>query len=480
MAGEYRGCHHHGNGAQAIHSGVYSEKQENQIGHRVFELETGIDCRQGKRYSPDEACQCLEKHGREYTGTHEENCGQKHDRAHGYEGLPGAVLELPEENQQAAGYGGSQIACLVVNKTDAADAAGQTAVTLTVGNDGHAGDMTACGHASDGVAHLVDHGGELIEGAEDEVREGKFGDQESEKKNCPEQKDVGASASPALFHGFIGLHRRFFQGSDFRFEPGELRLGILIKPELASGCLFLVSLFHFQLTREYQICRVAVISIVPMKPEREPHLEMQKRYFDQRVDFFCQPIPESIQERTGQIVASSGLEKDSAVLDVGTGIGVLIGHFLEEGLHVNKIVGCDLSSRMLARARKKYPEVHFWLGDIVDLSIPLPPDFPAGLKSFSFVFFNACFGNMFDQVEALKAASRLTRGRGTIVISHPLGAAFVDSLHRSEPEIVPHPLPSLDDYQSWAKTVGYEIDHFDDRPGFYLARLVCDRKDGGD
>ncbi|MBK9143768.1 MAG: class I SAM-dependent methyltransferase [Candidatus Melainabacteria bacterium] len=217
-----------------------------------------------------------------------------------------------------------------------------------------------------------------------------------------------------------------------------------------------------------------------MKPERRPHLEMQKRYFDQRVDFFCQPIPESIKERTGQIVASAGLEADSTVLDVGTGIGVLVGHFLAEGVQASRIVGCDLSSRMLAQAKKKYPEVHFWLGDIVDLSIPLPRDFPGDIKSFSFVFFNACFGNMFDQVEALKAASVLTRGRGTIVISHPLGAGFVDSLHRSEPEIVPHLLPDLEDYQSWAETVGYRIDHFDDRPGFYLARLVCNRDERGD
>ncbi|MGD9681970.1 MAG: class I SAM-dependent methyltransferase [Candidatus Obscuribacterales bacterium] len=217
-----------------------------------------------------------------------------------------------------------------------------------------------------------------------------------------------------------------------------------------------------------------------MKPERRPHLEMQKRYFDQRVDFFCQPVPDSIQERTGRIVASAGLEADSTVLDVGTGIGVLIGHFLEEGVPASRIVGCDLSSRMLAQAKQKFPEAHFWLGDIVDLTMPLPPDFPPGIKSFDFVFFNACFGNMFDQEEALKAASRLTRGRGTIVISHPLGAGFVDSLHQSEPEIVPHLLPSLEAYQGWAETVGYEIDHYDDRPGFYLARLVCSRYDTGD
>lgn len=206
---------------------------------------------------------------------------------------------------------------------------------------------------------------------------------------------------------------------------------------------------------------------------RRPYLEVQKRYFDQRVDFFCQPVPDSIQNRTREIVESAGLDEGSKVLDVGTGVGVLIAHFLEQNVRAENIVGCDLSEQMLKIARRRFENVFFWRGDIVDLPYPLPGEFPCHLISFDVVFFNACFGNMWDQSESLKAARRLTDNQGKIVISHPLGAGFVGSLHESEPDIVPHLLPCRKTYVDWSTRLGFSLLRFEERPGFYLAILQC-------
>lgn len=206
---------------------------------------------------------------------------------------------------------------------------------------------------------------------------------------------------------------------------------------------------------------------------RRPYLEVQKRYFDQRVDFFCQPVPDSIKTRTSEIVESANLDQRAKVLDVGTGVGVLIAHFLKQNVRAENIVGCDLSEQMLTNARKRFEKVFFWRGDIVDLAYPLPGDFPCHLGSFDVVFFNACFGNMWDQGESLKAARRLTENKGRIVISHPLGAGFVGSLHESEPDIVPHLLPGRQSYLDWSNELGFSILRFEERPGFYLAILQC-------
>src|SRR5207245_15029 len=103
--------------------------------------------------------------------------------------------------------------------------------------------------------------------------------------------------------------------------------------------------------------------------------------------------------RTGLIVAAAGLSAGSTVVDVGTGTGVLIKHFLEEGVCAQDITGCDLSGNMLEEARRRYPDVNFWQGDFVEF------DGPSG--SADAVFFNACFGNILDQDRALQTAIRI-------------------------------------------------------------------------
>lgn len=199
---------------------------------------------------------------------------------------------------------------------------------------------------------------------------------------------------------------------------------------------------------------------------------MQRRYFDDKADIFLQPIPEDIQDLTMSIVQSAKLKKNARVLDVGTGAGVLVGHFIEEGLSADNIVGCDLSAEMLRNAGSRFPKVTFWQGDIVDLAGSVEKQLPERLQAFDAVFFNACFGNMWDQEETLSAALSLLAPEGKIVISHPLGNKFVDSLHRNDSHIVPHLLPDYELVASWRDKLGFEVEHFEDRGDFYLVILV--------
>lgn len=205
--------------------------------------------------------------------------------------------------------------------------------------------------------------------------------------------------------------------------------------------------------------------------ERQPHIELQGRYFNQRADMFLRRIPESIQDRTRDIVKMSEISGTTKILDVGSGVGVLIGHFLEYGARPENIVGCDLSQEMINRASERFPEVYFWLGDIVDLPSPLPEQFPEHLKRFDRVFFNACFGNMWDQKLSLKASLNLLSESGRVILSHPLGSAFVDALKKSDPEIVPHSLPDLKTLEAWSSELGFLVNRYVDRKDFYFVGL---------
>ena len=196
--------------------------------------------------------------------------------------------------------------------------------------------------------------------------------------------------------------------------------------------------------------------------EEQEHVQYQQSYFDRHCDIFRQPIPEDIDERTRLIVKAAYLKPSGHILDVGTGMGVLIKHFLEQGILPGSIIGCDLSSEMLKEAAKRYPEATFWQGDF--------KNFPTEFHKFEAIFFNACFGNIFDQDLAIEKAFSLLKPRGAIVISHPLGNKFVSELKAQDPKLVLTLMPTQEDLQEWAR-LGMEVETFVDDTDFYLAIL---------
>jgi SAM-dependent methyltransferase len=213
-----------------------------------------------------------------------------------------------------------------------------------------------------------------------------------------------------------------------------------------------------------------------MDEPRRQHNVLQSKYFDELADYFLeQNIPQAVQQRQRQIVQASKVGSPSCVLDVGTGVGVLIEHFLKMGVLQQNIVGCDLSAKMLVKARERYPGVYFYCGDILDLgagfSARRTADWPVSVPNFDAVFFNGCFGNIWDQRQAIDVSVALLAQGGRIVISHPLGRQFVASLHKNEPEIVPHPLPNREQLEAFADDFDLCLELFQDEPNFYLAVL---------
>jgi SAM-dependent methyltransferase len=198
-------------------------------------------------------------------------------------------------------------------------------------------------------------------------------------------------------------------------------------------------------------------------PDRQAHIKWQAAYFDEKAPYFVQPIPPAVQQRTKQIVGSASLSPHSRVLDVGTGAGVLIDHFLQSGVRKENIVGCDLSSGMLEQARKLYPEVTFWQGDIID--------FPASFGEFDCIFFNACFGNLLQPQRVLTHINKMLKVGGRVVISHPMGAGFVKELQEQDQRLIAHLLPDSELLQQWCKACELVLDTFIDEPQLYIAVL---------
>ncbi len=198
-----------------------------------------------------------------------------------------------------------------------------------------------------------------------------------------------------------------------------------------------------------------------MDEKHKEHNIYQKKYFKNNIDVFRGEIPGDVKQRIGAIVAAARLTPQDRVLDVGTGLGVLLPYF--QRYNVNEIVGCDLNPAMLADARRYYPTLTFWCGDFID--------FPQKFGLFDAVFFNAVFGNVWDQRATLKKAATLLYQNGRIIISHPMGAAFAEELHRQDSRMVLHPLPNEEQLNEMIKDLSLKVQLFRSDEDLYISVL---------
>jgi len=143
----------------------------------------------------------------------------------------------------------------------------------------------------------------------------------------------------------------------------------------------------------------------------------QRQYFNTLVGIFDVPQPEAVVARLRQIVAAADLHPGEAVLDVGTGAGVLIP--LIQPYRPSLVLVCDLAEHMLARVRRNHPNVRAFQCDIVRS--------PVKAASLDVIFMNAMFGNIADKPAACSNAACALRPGGRLIVSHSEGRAFAQA-----------------------------------------------------
>ena len=195
-----------------------------------------------------------------------------------------------------------------------------------------------------------------------------------------------------------------------------------------------------------------------MRPEDKRQVAAhQRRRFNELVDAFDTPQPQEVMERLEQIVSAAKLRHGEVVLDVGTGVGVLIP--LVKSNRPSVIFACDLAERMLQRVQEKYPEVRTYQADIALLTLD-----PASLDV---IFMNAMYGNIADKRRALQNSARMLRPDGRLVVSHPEGRAFVDQL-RMASDLFIESLPTREEFQNLLRPLGLEVVTYRDESKLYL------------
>jgi len=139
-------------------------------------------------------------------------------------------------------------------------------------------------------------------------------------------------------------------------------------------------------------------------PQRTPsgyHQEDWESY-DHVAEAYERVTAERTTEAGRDLVELAGVGPGHRVLDVGTGTGVAaiaaIEHVGAEGL----VVGLDPSSRMLALARPKHPEVRYVQGEALDLPFRTV-SFDRVIGNFVVSHFNRWETALFDMSRALRS-----------------------------------------------------------------------------
>ena len=194
-----------------------------------------------------------------------------------------------------------------------------------------------------------------------------------------------------------------------------------------------------------------------MLPEEARIADHQRRRFNELVDVFDQPQPLEVMERLQEIVSSAGLRSGEVVLDVGTGVGVLIP--LIQSYEPAAVLACDIAEKMLQRVQNKYPAVRTFHADIASLDL--------ASTSLDAIFMNGMYGNIADKPAACRNAARMLRSGGRLLVSHPEGRAFIDQL-RAASDLFIEPFPSREEFEALLEPLGFEVITYRDESKLYL------------
>ncbi len=195
-----------------------------------------------------------------------------------------------------------------------------------------------------------------------------------------------------------------------------------------------------------------------MLPEEAKKIaDHQRRRFNELVDVFDRPQPPEVMARLQEIVSSAGLRSGEVVLDVGTGVGVLIP--LIQSYQPAAVLACDVAEKMLQRVQNKYPAVRTFHADIALLDL--------ASTSLDAIFMNGMYGNIADKPAACRNAARMLRSGGRLVVSHPEGRAFIDQLKASS-DLFIEPFPTREEFEALLEPLGFEVTTYRDESKLYL------------
>jgi demethylmenaquinone methyltransferase/2-methoxy-6-polyprenyl-1,4-benzoquinol methylase len=159
--------------------------------------------------------------------------------------------------------------------------------------------------------------------------------------------------------------------------------------------------------------------------ERKKVNPKQRSFFNEKASIWDE-ICVHDRQKVEYIVQKADIRGDERILDVGTGTGIMIPHYLKH-LASGNIVAVDYSENMINMARSKFPEkdwpmLSYVVSDLYDLKYD---------AAFDIVVCYSCFPHFVDQTLAVEILSKALKRGGRLVVAHSDSAKKINGVHMS-------------------------------------------------
>lgn len=153
-----------------------------------------------------------------------------------------------------------------------------------------------------------------------------------------------------------------------------------------------------------------------------------------------------------KLLAMANIPAGSAVLDVGSGTGVLLPYLHAAVGAEGKITAIDFSEKMLAKAKEKFSNwnnVNFIVGDVLETNFPA--------ESFDVIICLNFFPHLHTRKEEFicKMKSFLKIG-GSLIIMHDISRETVNGIHSYSAVVAEHRLPEAKIVSEMLEACGYQ------------------------
>lgn len=144
-------------------------------------------------------------------------------------------------------------------------------------------------------------------------------------------------------------------------------------------------------------------------------------------DSICNHNPIKVNE----IIELAEVKKNSKILDVGTGTGVLLSYLLDKS--PTKITAIDISENMIEIAESKYnnENINFVVDNVMNFNGEL----------FDYIFIYSAYPHFKDKKALFNHMSTLLNKDGKIIIAHSEGKDKINGVHAKSKEVKDHALP---------------------------------------
>lgn len=209
--------------------------------------------------------------------------------------------------------------------------------------------------------------------------------------------------------------------------------------------------------------------------ETEEYLEHRVRnpkqweFFDERAAVWDQ-ISVHDQRKLGHIVNLLAVRPDDRILDVGTGTGVMVPHYLGQLGPSGHITALDYSPQMIAVAAAKHPpssQLEYRVQDLYNL--PIRPQ-------YSLVVCYSCFPHFPDPLLALQVLTGTLVPGGRLWIAHSTSKDHINCIHRGGGAEICHDfLPNMNIMKELFCNIGLTVLTAEDNADYYLIGGQRDR-----